>query len=492
MGAYVSVSVSNPTLISSGVVQGFFGNRSIASGTVGVFDFGSGAVIAGTVGSGAIRSGNIGSGQVGGKQIASGAITSGLLGVSASPDGTKFLRDDFSWQNISILSGVVGSGTVASGAVQGFFGTTRNVSSGTIGSFDFGSGAVVAGAVGSGAIVSGNIASGQIGRNHLGSGAVGSGAISSGQIGAFHISSGAVDGFFGPHGNLLSGTVGAFDFASGAVIAGTVGSGAIVSGNIGSGQVGRFHHSSGSVTSGVIGVNAISAPDGTKFLRDDYNWQVPIANAGGIGSGAVVSGSIASGQIGPNHFGSGVVLSGAIASGQIGTNHISSGTQVSYSENVRIDTFLTAEIVSGVRAVQIDPTLSGFVRIAMAAVSGRMPAIGVAFENQLSGQAINIVRYGVVTAPISEVGSGYALVKAAAASPFQGRSLFLGASGAIITFTAVAANLYVGVGSTNSGAWAQKLGHNVTSGSTLLIDPSPRIIASGAAIVGTNSLIWPV
>lgn len=64
------------------------------------------------------------------------------------------------------------SGHVASGAVQGFFGATRHLASGTVGSFDLGSGAVVAGSVGSGAVLSGNVASGQVGGGHLASGVV--------------------------------------------------------------------------------------------------------------------------------------------------------------------------------------------------------------------------------------------------------------------------------------------------------------------------------
>lgn len=47
------------------------------------------------LGSGAVRSGHVASGQVGDAHVASGAITSGRLGVTGTPDGSKFLRDDF-------------------------------------------------------------------------------------------------------------------------------------------------------------------------------------------------------------------------------------------------------------------------------------------------------------------------------------------------------------------------------------------------------------
>lgn len=52
----------------------------------------------------------------------------------------------------------------------------------------------------------------------------------------------------------------------------------------------------------------------------------------------------------------------------------------------------TSEAVSGVRAVQIGP--SGALRIAMAGVSGRMPAIGISLGNALSGQGLTYVQYG--------------------------------------------------------------------------------------------------
>jgi hypothetical protein len=46
-----------------------------------------------------------------------------------------------------VNSGDIGSGKIASGAVQGFFGATRHVTSGMVGVFDLGSGAVLAASV---------------------------------------------------------------------------------------------------------------------------------------------------------------------------------------------------------------------------------------------------------------------------------------------------------------------------------------------------------
>src|SRR5216683_3504444 len=115
------------------------------------------------------------------------------------------------------------------------------------------------------------------------------------------------------------------------------------------------------------------------------NPQVPAINYGSvgntsIGSGAVQSGNIASGQVGTYAFGS-----GATATRAMGLSPIYSGSFL---------TVVTEETVSGVRAVHISP--SGNVRIAMAAVSGRMPAIGAVFENVLSGIQCNVYIGGAI------------------------------------------------------------------------------------------------
>lgn len=244
--------------LRSGQIR-FMGSGSVVSGTIG-----SGQIGANHLGSGSVLSGHIASGQVGQLHIASGAVSSGRLATTGTPDGTLFLRDDFAWTGVTVSlgSGNVGSGKIASGAVQGFFGVTRHITSGSVGSFDLGSGAVVAGSVGSGAIVSGNVASGQIGSFHiasgqltgfeLGSGAIVSGRIASGQIGSFHIASGQLTGF-------------------------ELGSGAIVSGRIASGQIGGFHLADSAVASGDIASGSVG-----QFV---------------LGSGAVSSGHINSGNV---------------------------------------------------------------------------------------------------------------------------------------------------------------------------------------------------
>src|SRR5262249_26306396 len=149
------------------------------------------------------------------------------------------------------------------------------------------------------------------------------------------------------------------------------GSGAIVSGNIASGQVGQFHLASGAVTSGAIASGQVS----------QFKLASGAVNSGQIASGAVIGAfgggapTLASGTIGPTDLGSGAVASGNTASGAV----------ITYARDVITDLFMCSETISGVRSVTIDPAGSGQIRIAMAAVSGRMPAIGVVFENNLSG-----------------------------------------------------------------------------------------------------------
>lgn len=477
-------------LIASGSVQGFFGTtRHIASGTVGVFDLGSGAVVAGTIGSGSVVSGNVGSGQIGRFHVASGQlagfelgsgsivsgrIASGQIGTQhlssgiiqsgfwiasgsiwgqAGPNqfciasGTITTNDLGSGAIVSglvasgqigpnhLASGSVGSGRIASGSTQGFFGTTRQIASGTIGVFDFGSGAIVAGTLGSGSIVSGNIASGQIGPNHLASGSVGSGTVASG----------TVQGFFGTTRNISSGTVGSFDLGSGAVVAGSIGSGAVISGNIGSGQVGNFALSSGSVTSGRLGITA-GTPNGTLFLRDDFSWQ---AVAASITSGSVGSGAIASGTV-QGYFG----ITRHIASGTVGAYDFASGLCPQFMGPFVSGTSwtaLTEETVSGIRAVAISQ--SGRIRIAKASVSGLMPAIGIVVENVLSGIQCNVFTGGVFQATSGLLDfSGY-----------LGQLLSVGRSGSIVTNS----------GSFNSGG--------LLSGD--ITQPIGMVFNSGAAVI---------
>lgn len=370
---------------------------------------------------------------------------------------------------LSHASGGIESGGIGSGVVQGFFGPTRNIASGTVGVFDFGSGAVIAGTIASGAVRSGNIASGVIGTFHLADSLITSGKMASGSV-------------YGQAGGgpfvIASGTLGSFDLASGAVISGRIASGqvgfghlanaSVQSGTLASGQVFTFHIASGGLLSGAFGSGQIAHPH--------------------LGSGAVLSGDIASGQIGSNHIasgqltgfelGSGAIVSGRVASGQIGFGHlanasIQSGTLASgvvstYSHasgdvapgaatvsplvSGGIWTATTAEGVSGVRAVSL--TQSGTLQVAMASVSGRMPAIGVVVANVASG--IQTTVYDVLPYQFTSGMADY--------SGYLGRPLYVGRSGSVVTSS----------GSFNSGGFLsgdirQTLGAVWNSGAALLM-----------------------
>lgn len=114
------------------------------------------------------------------------------------------------------------SGTVGSGAIGGFFGT-RQIASGTVGSMDFGSGAVSSGHIASGQIGRFHHASGQLAGFELGSGAIVSGRVASGQIGFGHLANASVQS-----GTYASGSIGEFVLASGAVQSGHNNSGNII------------------------------------------------------------------------------------------------------------------------------------------------------------------------------------------------------------------------------------------------------------------------
>lgn len=276
-------------------------------------------------------SGRLASGNVGWPHHASGAVRSGHLSVTETPDGTKFLRDDFTWRNVgsvSLMSGSVMSGHIASGAVQGFFGSTRHVASGTLGVFDFGSGAVVAGSVGSGAVASGNVASGSLGFAHLADGSVRSGTIASGQIDWVHAVSGLVSGLI-LSGRLGSGIVGTVHLADNSV----------TSGDIASGQVSQFHLASpavfsGQLASGIVGSvhladNAVQSGDLASGVVFRFSLASGAVNSGHLADASVVSGSVASGAVGFPHLADGSVRSGSIASGIIGTVHLADASVTS-------------------------------------------------------------------------------------------------------------------------------------------------------------------
>ena len=302
----------------------------------------SGSIASGQIANGAVVSGSIASGQIASPHVANGGITSGNIG-----------------------SGQVGSVHLASGTIPAQFTLT--------------SGSITSGYIGNAAVTSGNIASGQIASPHVAAGGIQSGNIASGQIGFGHLANGSVQS-----GTIASGQVGPAQLASGAALAGItsgsiasgdIGNNSVTSGNIASGQISLFHMASG--------FNGWSGGGGASLTSGSIT-------SGYIGNAAVTSGNIASGQIAMSHLASGMPQ--AITSGLIAQSGNANVNTPVYSQN-------TTQMISGVRAVSFNGT--GAVQIAMASVSGTMPAVGVVYDNVASGSAAQIYDRGSVT-----IGSG--------------------------------------------------------------------------------------
>ena len=201
-----------------------------------------------------------------------------------------------------------------------------------------------------------------------------------------------------------------FFIGSGQVVSGKIGNAAVVSGSIASGSIGHFHVASGAITSGQLGV--AGTPTGTNFLRDDFNWATPAAN----------------------------------------------------NAEILIDsTFITAELISGGRAVALNT--SGRLQIAMASVSGRMPAIGVLETNVLSGQSATIVQKGRAISPSFNF------------SGQIGNPMYVGASGTIETTAFSGSEVQsLGVAAFASGGTANELFVGLPGGidavaATRVVDP---------------------
>jgi hypothetical protein len=244
---------------------------------------------------------------------------------------------------------------------------------------------------------------------------------------------------------------------SGAANFTSLGLNAVQSGNIRSGTIGHIHIRAQGILSGDLGAASVV---GNAFLVNSM----------------VASGSLGANDIGIGQIGSGHIFADAVVSGKIGSGNI-----ITYSRVVAEDSYVTQETISGVRAVQINR--SGFLRIAMAAVSGRMPANGVAFGNALSGGALLFVVTGKNVGPAAEIGSGLCI------SGRMGSRLWVGASGQLVTISGGGPT--IGVGITNSGAQGQLIGIVASSGA-VYINTDPPFLLSGAAVITTNTQFWPL
>lgn len=173
-----------------------------------------------------------------------------------------------------------------------------------------------------------------------------------------------------------------------------------------------------------------------------------------------------------------------VSSGTVGYYDFGSGTIISRSTEVTpivsgsygaTPSLITAEPISGVKAVSVDT--GGNLRIAMAAISGRMPAIGVVKANVASGIGANVHVVGFVQ--YLSAGSG----QPCDFSGQIGRRIWVGMSGDLVTSSGL---LWAGTGSGGwlSGSYMQNLGRVVNSGGVVLnIDSSAfsGSISSGAS-----------
>ena len=344
-------------------------------------------------------------------------------------------------------------GTIASGDLKWYHFApqsiwSEHIRSGAVGAESFASGITVGQqqAPQQTEITSGLIASGD-----LADFAVVSGSISPGSIATEHLVSGLLSGFV-TSDRIASGTISVEHCfsglnTSGIVAAGQLGSGAVISGKVASGIIGQFHVSSGAITSGRLGVTG--TPDGSKFLRDDFNWAAPLG--GDLSSGAVQSG------------------------------HTGSGVTVTYARNFIDDTKLAGQAISGIRAVTLGS--GGRYVVTAERQSGlRMPAIGVSITNAVSGAAVTFVHDGFVPMP----GSG-TMVSGAAGGVWVGSGgLLIGLSG----FPAGASS-GPGVGAF-SGSLIQQVGFLVSGGIYVTVDSLVRLATVSGTFLRCLSGTFPV
>lgn len=360
---------------------------SIASGAVGRMHLASGAVNSGHIADNAVVSGSIASAAVGQMQIASGAVSSGRLGVTGAPNGTKFLRDDFSWQTAgggAVNSGDIGSGKVASGTIGGFFGPTRHIQSGTVGAFDLGSGAVMANQIGSGVVTpyAATVAGVQWSTAEM---------ISGGMCVAV-----ASGGFLRVANPALSGAMPAVG---------------IVTEDTLSGQPAPHVKYFGAIVDTRLPIYS--------FSSGKWNGPVYVGNSGQPSmSQPTVGGSIV--QVIGNMDGADqefIACFDGAASGWIYGKDFGSGVRIGMAASTVSFGYPAGELISGRPAICM---VSGLAFIAKPNVPWKMPAIGIAENNVLSGQnGLNIVHAG----DFSDFDGSYSI------SPLSGMHVYVSDSG---------------------------------------------------------------
>src|SRR3990167_10633216 len=253
-------------------------------------------------------------------------------------------------------------------------------------------------------------------------------------------------------------------FDPSSIMSGAVGSGdlafnTVYSGNIASGQVGWPHHASGSVRSGHVANTAVNSGNiasgqvGTNHLASGSIQQFQ------LGSGAVNSGHVSSGAVlGQAGGGAFTIASGTITTGDFASGAIIRAAQ--YVTPLQVGTswtLATEEPISGVRAVSVSQSWQ--LRIAMASLSGRMPAIGIVVDNVASGSNANVYTQGSF-----QFSSGMVDF-----SGWLGKTVWVGRSGHLVQWS----------GSFNSG------GLNIASGQDFL-QRLGTIINSGSCVANVQ------
>jgi len=233
------------------------------------------------------------------------------------------------------------------------------------------------------------------------------------------------------------------------------------------GRSGQLNASGPPISSGDIQqIMGVSENQSGMLIQIGDPLEPVIAQSGDIGSGAVT------GQMGGGYL--------CVASGSLGTNDTASGmvtwgsmgvTPINSGINWGIAPLITEEIISGIKAVCVSQ--SGHLRVAMASVSGRMPAIGVALDNVLSGLPVNVYTQGAF-----QLGSGMADY-----SGYLCKMLFVGRSGQLVTssgsFNSGGLNLASG------GDFVQKMGLAFNSGALIL---NTNLDMNQTILLGTTSL----
>ncbi len=162
-----------------------------------------------------------------------------------------------------------------------------------------------------------------------------------------------------------------------------------------------------------------------------------ISPAGG-GGGSILAGS---------------VVSGSIASGSLSNTLFASGTLIDSARWLQDDFYTTAEAISGTRCVGF--TQSGYLQVAMAGVSGRMPAIGVCTTNYASGAAALLITQGrAMSAQFNVSGNFF--------SGFLNQLCYVGTSGEFVSISGIpfaSGNIQQAIGMivSNSGLFVRPL-----------------------------------